>query len=465
MKTRLIVFVAAGLLAAVPAAYPQEVPPATVEAGSGKTSAPPPGPAEVVAASVDDPGLRLLLAEILERNPGIASLEAAARAAALRAPQVKALPDPVLSVTAFLMSPETRVGPQYGTVALAQHFPWFGKLPLKEQVALAEAAAAAARVETRRLELVTEARRLAHELAFLDLWEHEVRADRATLEHYEELARARYTSGVGLQQAIVKIQAEITRDDTRLVELDTRKNTLRARLNAMRDRPERTPLPTFELPEARELDLAIPALRRAALDRRPEFAEVDALLARAGHRADLAQKDYTPDVTAGLAWTWVGKRSDPAGELNPPENNGKDVLALFGSINLPVYRENRAAAVEEAGEERLEAEARRRAVSADIEGDLADLTQRIDDAWRRLRLFEDVLIHQARQSLDSAESGYASGTQDALDLLDAERILLEVRVATARAWADWAVAVAQLEGVTATPLARISGTPETETER
>ncbi len=424
-----------------------------------------PAPAVSLVAAVEDPKLERLLREILERNPGIASLEATARAAALRAPQVKALPDPVLSVTAFLMSPETRVGPQYGTLALSQHFPWFGKLPLREQVALAEAAAAAARVESRRLELVTEARRLAHELAFLDLWEHEIRADRATLEHYEELARARYTSGVGLQQAIVKIQAEITRDDTRLVELDTRKNTLRARLNTMRDRPERTPLPRFELPEARELDLAIPALRKAALDRRPEFAEVDALLARAGHRADLARKDFTPDVTAGLAWTWVGKRSDPAGELNPPENNGKDVLALFGSINLPISRTNRAAAVEQAGEERLEAEARRRAVAAEIEGDLADVTQRIDDAWRRLRLFEDVLIHQARQSLDSAESGYASGTQDALDLLDAERTLLEVRVATARARTDWAVAVAQLEGVTATPLARISGTAETESER
>ncbi len=454
--------VVAIILALTPALWAQDVPPAQVEAGAGEATAPRPAPADVIAASVDDPRLRLLLQEILERNPDLAALAATARAASLRAPQVKAMPDPVLSITAFLMSPETRVGPQHGTVALSQRFPWFGKLPLREQVALADAAGAAARVEARRLQLVTEARRLAHELAWVDLWEREIEADRSTLMHYEELARARYTSGVGLQQPIIKLQAEITRDETRLVELSTLRSTLGARLNAMRDRPERTPLPTFELPPVRELQLDMAALRTAALARRPEFAEVDALLARAGHRAELAQKDSTPDVTAGIAWTWVGERKDAAGRANPPEDNGRDVLALFGSINLPVHRANRAAAVEEAGEERLTAEARRRSITAGIEGDLADLTQKIEDAWRRLRLFEDVLILQARQSLDSAESGYATGTQDALDLLDAERILLEVRIATARARTDWAVALARLEGVTGTPLAQI---PELEINR
>jgi len=454
--------VAAIILALTPALWAQDVPPGQVEAGAGEATPTQPAPADVIAASVDDPRLRLLLQEILERNPDLAALAATARAASLRTPQVKAMPDPVLSITAFLMSPETRVGPQYGTVALSQRFPWFGKLPLREQVALADAAGAAARVEARRLQLVTEVRRLAHELAWVDLWEREIEADRSTLMHYEELTRARYTSGVGLQQPIIKLQAEITRDETRLLELSTLRSTLGARLNAMRDRPERTPLPTFELPPVRELQLDMAALRTAALARRPEFAEVDALLARAGHRAELARKDSTPDVTAGIAWTWVGERKDAAGRANPPEDNGRDVLALFGSINLPVHRANRAAAVEEAGEERLTAEARRRSITAGIEGDLADLTQKIEDAWRRLRLFEDVLILQARQSLDSAESGYATGTQDALDLLDAERILLEVRIATARARTDWAVALARLEGVTGTPLAQI---PELEINR
>ena len=98
-------------------------------------------------------------------------------------------------------------------------------------------------------------------------------------------------------------------------------------------------------------------------------------------------------------------------------------------------------------------QARRRAVVAGIEGALGDLTNRLDLTWNRIRLFEDVLVHQAEESLRSAESAYATGTYNALDLLDAERVLLGVWVATERARTDLAVATAELEGVVAAPLA------------
>ena len=118
----------------------------------------------------------------------------------------------------------------------ARRFPWFGKLELRERQALFAAAAATADVEAKRLALVTEARRLYYELAFLGVQERVLRDDRATLGHYEELSRARYASGVGLEQAVIKLQAEITRDDNRLLELANRRAGLVAALDALRDR-------------------------------------------------------------------------------------------------------------------------------------------------------------------------------------------------------------------------------------
>ena len=94
------------------------------------------------------------------------------------APQVGSLPDPMAGLTAFLLTPETRTGPQNAMVSLSQRFPWFGKLDLRSQRALAAAAAAGASAEAKALELVTETRRLAYELAFLDRWRDIVRADR-----------------------------------------------------------------------------------------------------------------------------------------------------------------------------------------------------------------------------------------------------------------------------------------------
>ena len=51
----------------------------------------------------------------------------------------------------------------------------------------------------------TETRRLYYEIGFLDAWAKVVLTDRDTLDRYEELARTRYASGVGIEQAIVKL--------------------------------------------------------------------------------------------------------------------------------------------------------------------------------------------------------------------------------------------------------------------
>ena len=412
-------------------------------------------PSAVIAASVDDLKLRLLLEEVLERNPQVAVFAAEARAAAQRTLQEKPLPDPVVSLTAWVLPPETRVGPQLASLGLSQRFPWFGKLPLKEEAALAGAAAAEARVEASRLKVVTEVRRLAYELAFFAAERREVEADRATLSHYEELARARYASGVGIGQGVVKIQAEITRDDARLLEIATRNAALSARLNALRDRPQGTPIPAFAIQTAIEPDLDRAELRAEALRRRPELVETDALIVRAERLGDLAAKGYSPDITAGINYAYVAKRRDRAGRNFPPEDNGQDVLGLFAAVNLPIHGKRLDAGVEEAAQRRLAAEEQHRAVVARIDGKLGDVTSRLDLTWDRIRLFEDVLIHQAAESLRSAESAYATGTYNALDLLDAERVLLGVRVATERARTDFAVAAAELEGVVGLPLASL----------
>ena len=77
-----------------------------------------------------------------------------------------------------------------------------------------------------------------------------------------------------------------------------------------------------------------------------------------------------------------------------------------------------------------------------------------------MSLYDSVLIVQAGQSLRSAESAYAAGTANALDLLDAERVLLQVRIAAERVRSDLDIAYAQLEGVAAGPVVNDRGEVE-----
>lgn len=405
-----------------------------------------------IAAAVEDGRLRLLLQEVLERNPKLARLAAEAAATAQRAPQVRALPDPMASVTWFAMTPETRVGPQRAAVSLTQRMPWFGTLEVDERAALWDAAADRAGLEAARLDVLTAARSDYHELQFLAAEERAVEDDRATLSHYAELALARYASGVGLNQPVVRIQAEITRADARLLEIGMRRAAVLARLNALRDRPQTAPVPISELAAPRSNGLELETLRRAAHAARPVMVAANAAIEAAALRVESSANAARPDLVFGLNYVEVGRREDAAGRLVPPEDNGRDILGLTGGISLPVWRSSLAAKVEEGVQRRLAAEERRRETAAAIDAELGDLVHRIPLLEEQLGLYEDVLIVQARQSLESAESAYAAGTAGALDLLDAERVLLQVRIAEARARADLAVAHARLEAAVAGPV-------------
>ncbi|MGD9253322.1 MAG: TolC family protein [Holophagae bacterium] len=409
--------------------------------------------AERIVVSIADRQLRLLLEEVLERNPGIARLHFEAAAAEQRAPQVKGPPDPVASLTWWVMPPQTRTGPQQAAVSISQRLPWFGTLKLREQAALWEAAAARARVEAARLEAVTEVRTDYLELYFLDRERRIVGDQIATLEHYSQLALARYASGVGIDQTVIKIDAEITRSRARLVTIAERRATIVARLNALRDRPQTTPIAVSSgATEVPRLEPDLEALRELALASRPEMAAAAAAVEAASVRQELAHTTTKPDLVFALNYGFVGPRDDAAGRLNPPEGDGDDVLGLSAGLSLPVWRAAVGAAAEEGVQRRLAAEEGRREAAAVIDRELGELTHRLPLLAEQVDLYGGVLATQARASLDSAESAYAAGTAGALDLLDAERVVLQVRVASERARTDLAVAWARLEGAVAAPL-------------
>ena len=67
------------------------------------------------------------------------------------------------------------------------------------------------------------------------------------------------------------------------------------------------------------------------------------------------------------------------------------------------------------------------------------------DAERRLSLYTNTLAPKAQESFAVTEAAFSAGTADFLDLIDAQRVLLEFRLAAERARADLAQAVAELD--------------------
>jgi outer membrane protein TolC len=402
--------------------------------------------------SLEDPGLQALALESVERSPAVAAASARARAAARGAPQAASLPDPMMTATAFVKSPETRTGPQRLSLGISQALPWKGKLGLREDAARLEAAALEAEAEAKKLEVVTEVRRLYRELSFLDRYEEITTRFLTHLMQHEEVARARYATGVGLGQGVVKLQAEITRVETQLLEVESKRISMAARLNALRDWPATTPLPPGGRFEPVEMVLDEASMLERALRSRPEVRAADARIAAAEAMIGSAVKAYRPDFTVGVNYTIVDPRDDLAASLQPPQGNGDDIIGIQGGVTLPLRRARRDAAEEEARERRLGAEESKREVIAGIRRSISELDQRLSLSWRRLRLVEDLLLVQAEEALQSAQAAYVAGTLNALDLLDAEHVLYETQTAIARARADYLVGIAELEGALGAPL-------------
>ena len=420
--------------------------------GEGTTTTLNAAPADRILEAQADRQLKALVAETLERNPGVAGALARARAAEHRASNVGALPDPVVGITAFLKSPETRTGPQILTLNFLQSLPWLSKLDLEEQADLLNASALYADVEAKRLDLATTVRRLYYELAFLARHKEVTHDFVDHLRQHEEISQSRYATGIGASQDVVKIQAEITLTESLLLDIDQRRIDLEAAINDLRDRPASMLILPAMLPSGDEVALDFRRLRESAARSRPELAAADARIAATEVRVKRAEKAFRPDFKVGLTYTFVDPREDRAGIISPPEGNGDDIFGIQGGVSVPVWRKRTNAGVEEASELELVAREAKRDVLSGIESTLGDLMQRIPLTWRQLRLLEDILILQAEESVQSAQSGYVSGTFNALDLLDAEHVLFDAETAIARAQADYAIRLTQLEGAVGEPL-------------
>ena len=150
-------------------------------------------------------------------------------------------------------------------------------------------------------------------------------------------------------------------------------------------------------------------------------------------------------MTLSAGFVNIDARDDLAALAMLPQDNGKDSYRFSIGINLPIQRKKYRAGVAEATETLI---ARRKDyldLRNEMEFSIRDQVIRMETLRGQIDLFERVLIPQAEQTLLSTESAYETGQVDALDLLDSERVLLEVRLINARYNVDFLRALTDLE--------------------
>ncbi len=415
---------------------------------SGGTSNPPEMGSSVDDFHSADPQLRSLMGTMLAENPAIIQAWARYRASLQRVPQARSLPDPQLSYRYFARSPETRVGPQEHALDLNQAIPWAGKRRLQAERAEEFAGSMAWRVRDLQNRLMAELKTNYFNAGYIQEALAINAEEMDLLGRFEEIALTRYATGEGIQQSVIKVQTDMTRLADRELSLRKQLDILARRVAELLGRPETVIiLEPIELPLL-DVQYDMGRLEESALANHPRVQEVQRLLQADAKWTRRQELESRPDFRFGVSYVDVGRRQDDAGLLNPPEENGKNILSLLVSFNLPIYRKRIKAGIAEARESTMS----NQQALASVQDQLLYLVQeavlRLDSTDQQGRLYRDVLIPQAHESLASAEAAYTTNKQNFLDLLDAERILFQVRLTFNRLLADSWIALADIEEAT-----------------
>lgn len=365
------------------------------------------------------------------------------QAALQRIPQARALPDPQLSYRYYISEVETRVGAMRQGVGVSQRFPWIEKLMLREDAAAQAARAAHANFQAQRWQLAQRVAEAYWELYYLDQSIAVVGENRRLVEHLEGVARTRYKTATASHPEVIRAQVELGKLGDRYESLQDLRGQAVAELNAALNRPTETPVPHLAPGDDEFVTLDNAEMLRRLEEANPRLAAMQAEVRQREHEIQLARQAYIPDLTLGVDYTDINDST--AGRH--PSDDGKDAVAVMASINLPIWYEKLNAGVREARHRHYAAMLTRQQTLADLAARVRRAGFDYRDAQRKYDLYSHTLLPKARQLVKAREGAFRGGTASFLDLVDAQRVLLEFNLAVARARADRGKSLARIEAL------------------
>lgn len=380
-----------------------------------------------------------LIGEALERNPSIIAARDRWKSAQAIIGARRAFPDPHFSYGYFIESVETRVGPQEHILSAKQTFPFYGKRNLRADIAAKEAENLKQVYESMKREIIRQVRKTFYDLFYIVTLIDITHREKTLLERFEQIARTKYETGRGLQQNIIKVHVEISKLNERLLNLQKQKQTSEAMMNTLLNRPPAEPLAKPKQPDLMKISFGLEELLELAKGNRPELKAAEALIEKGESAYNLAKKDHYPDLTVGVNYIEVGDRPGYV------EDEGKDAFNVMLSINVPIWWKKLSSQAQSALETIAAHKSHYHNMLNRTLFEVKDNFFKIQTARDTIELYENALIPQAKQSMESAEAGYITGIVSFLDLLDAERVLLNVQFGYWQAYTQYLEHVNDLE--------------------
>lgn len=385
--------------------------------------------------------LDTLITEALKNNPQIQAAFHNWQSAEYKTREVTGLPDPMVSYTYMGQNVETRVGPQENKYGLSQEIPFPGKRSLKGRAEQKKADMLKEKYEAAKREIIKKIKFVYFDIFWVEKAIQITEEEKSILESLEKVAQRKYESNITSVQDVIKAQVELSKLIEKLFVLKQNRKSLEAKMNSILNRQGQDQFRIAIDIEPKKFEYGLNELNKMARDLQQDLLAANLEVQRAEYEKSIAKMDYLPDFTLGFDYIQVGSGHTTA------SNDGDDAWMSTIKVNVPIWFDRLGAQLKE---KRANLEAARKSyedLDNSIIYEIEDMYFKVVTYKNIISLYETALLPQTEQAFEAAKTGYEAGKVDFLNWLDAERVLLETRLAYYKAVADYEKSIAYLERV------------------
>jgi len=374
---------------------------------------------------------------VIKINPGLEAKRSQYNAALQIPDQVGALPEPQLILNALSLPLDgfslTQTPMTQLQMGISQQFPYPGKLDLQEEVAIKESLASKESIYSNSKSLIRQVKHLWWQLFYIDRALDTVESNMELMEEFIDVAETKYTVGQGLQQEVLLAHVELAKLEDSKIQITGMRERVEADFNALLSQDAAT-----RVFINKNVDATLPTVQslaqlvKQAHSARPEIRQAKFKIEASEGRVELAEKDYYPDFKLGAVYGW---RKERTGLAN-----------VKFSMNLPFNTEKRQ---DRKKDQRTHELLNKKYVLADLKDsvskEIAQAMADFDRASQQMLIYQDRILPQAEQTVDSMLAGYQVNKVDFLNLLRSQLNLFNFQTQYWQALSAANQAIAALE--------------------
>jgi len=386
----------------------------------------------------------------IELSPKIKMLKAKRNAAFNRIEQNSNLPDPMLTLGlrnlptnsfSFTQDPMTQKA-----IGLSQVIPFPGKLSAIGEANAIDTLIVDQEIKDAENEIRMQVTKKYYQLNYVRRAIFYAEETKRLLKDISDVVSVKYSVSTASQQNLVKIQLEITNVTDKIEDLRSKEKAALSELNAFLLQDVTADIPTELIDTVKTITLTTQRLDSLARVYRPFLKGILLSKEKAKLKEIVAGKEFYPNFSLGVNYSFRQN-------LVNSNMGGTDLFTVALGISLPLNYGGKYSSKEQEAISQQEFHSEQYFLALQfLDGKFGAAIADLKSLEERIKLFEDGLLPQAQQNLESTLASYQVNEVDFINVIDAQDQLFKIETNLYKLKTDYLKKIADLEFLVGTKL-------------